>query len=188
MKRRTFLQSIGALGLSPMVPAPFLNAAPAAAATVAKDTYQWAEMIVRAHNKCNLGMLQRLLQIDNTTASALKSELLKNGVISAQANAYGMHTAVKPLYEGAFVRPSSEIGKLKTNLKASSENTETSGNNNRALEDKTESLSKPLESHSEAVESMSEEENTPLVDDENPDTLIEEETINEQETHERTSG
>jgi hypothetical protein len=56
-------------------------------------------------------MLERLLKVDGTTASALKSQLLENGVISAQANSFGIHSAVKPLYEGAFVKPSSQISK-----------------------------------------------------------------------------
>lgn len=154
MKRRTFLQSIGAIGLTPMMPAPLLSAAPAASAVVAKDTYMWAETIVRAHNKCNLGMLQRLLQIDNATASVLKSELLKNGVISAQANAYGMHSAIKPLYEGAFVRPTSEIGKLKNPLNTLEEKQ----NNISALEEVDESISDQVESVSETPESISEDE------------------------------
>lgn len=188
MKRRSFLKSIGALGLTPMMPIPALTASPAAATVVAKDTYMWAETIVRAHNKCNLGMLQRLLQIDNATASAIKSKLLENGVISAHANAYGMHTAVKPLYEGAFMRPTSEIGKLKTNLKTSPESVETNDSNINALNKETESVSESLESHSEEIESIPEEENTPLVDEENPDTLAKPEAESEQEIDERTIG
>lgn len=184
MKRRTFLQSIGAFGLTPMMPAPILNAVPAANAAVAKDTYMWAETIVRAHNKCNLGMLQRLLQIDNATASALKAQLLENGVISAQANAYGMHTAVKPLYEGAFLRPTSEIGKLKNPL-----NTKTKNHNDfKNIKTEDESFSDELESHSEPLDSNQEEENSPLEADENPATLASNETQDEQEIHDRTSG
>lgn len=57
-------------------------------------------------------MLQRLLQIDNATASVLKRQLLENGIISANANAYGMHTAVKPLYEGAFMNVSETSNKV----------------------------------------------------------------------------
>ena len=105
MDRRSFIKSLGAAGLLPVLPIPSaaITAAPAATPVVTAHTYQWAEMIVRAHNKCNLGMLQRLLQIDNAAAAVLKKQLLENGVISAHANAYGMHTAVKPLYEGAFM-------------------------------------------------------------------------------------
>lgn len=64
---------------------------------------------MRAHNKCSPGMLERLLKVDAATASALKAQLLEKGVISAHANAFGIHTASKPLYEGAFMRPSSQI-------------------------------------------------------------------------------
>lgn len=108
MNRRSFLKSIGAAGLLPALPIPSFAAAAttATAPVVSAHTYQWAEMIVRAHNKCNLGMLQRLLQLDSTTAAVVKNKLLENGIISAQANAYGMHTAVKPLYESAFMNVS----------------------------------------------------------------------------------
>jgi len=104
MKRRGFLKSVGALGLSSMLPVPSHSAAVPAAA-VPSGTYKWAEMIVRAHNKCTLGMLQRHLHLDAATASALKSQLVHGGVISARANAYGIHKAVKPLFDGAFLKP-----------------------------------------------------------------------------------
>ncbi|MEM7290734.1 MAG: hypothetical protein AAF412_10270 [Pseudomonadota bacterium] len=107
MDRRSFLKTIGAASLLPALPAPaFATAATSATPVVSVHTYQWAEMIVRAHNKCNLGMLQRLLQLDNASAAVVKNKLLENGVISAQSNAYGMHTAIKPLYEGAFTNVS----------------------------------------------------------------------------------
>lgn len=116
MKRRSLLKSLGALGVMPLVPSlptsALASAAPTVAnASVSSHTYKWAEMIVRAHNKCSPGMLERLLKVDGATASALKSQLLEKGVISANANSFGIHSAVKPLYEGAFVRPSSQISK-----------------------------------------------------------------------------
>jgi len=118
MKRRNLLKSLGAVGALPLVPSlpvSTMTTAPAnatnAVATVSEHTYKWAEMIVRAHSKCTPGMLERLLQVDTQTASALKSQLLKNGIINAKANAFGVHAAVNPLYEGAFVRPSSQISK-----------------------------------------------------------------------------
>jgi hypothetical protein len=116
MKRRNLLKSMGALSLMPLVPSLPASALASAAPTVATasvsgHTYKWAEMIVRAHNKCSPGMLERLLKVDGATASALKSQLLEKGVISAQANSFGIHSAVKPLYEGAFVKPSSQISK-----------------------------------------------------------------------------
>ncbi len=100
--------------MMPMVPVSSLIPAASATSTAASSaaslhTYKWAEMIVRAHKKCSPGMLERLLKVDAATASALKTQLLEKGVISAQANSFGIHSAVKPLYEGAFVRPSSEI-------------------------------------------------------------------------------
>lgn len=115
MKRRNLLKSLGALGLMPMVPSlpasAVASSTPVATATASAHHYKWAEMIVRAHNKISPGMLERLLKVDTATASALKSQLLEKGVISAQANSFGIHSAVKPLYEGAFVKPSSQITK-----------------------------------------------------------------------------
>ncbi len=115
MNRRQFLSSLAAFALAPAVRLPaFAGAAsaPVASAAVPAATYKWAETIVRAHNKCNLGMLQRLLALDPATAAALKSELLKNGVISTAKNAYGMHTAVKPLYTEVFPQVKSATEKL----------------------------------------------------------------------------
>lgn len=114
MKRRNLLKSIGALTIMPLIPALPATAITggvqsATTATISGQTYKWAEMIVRAHKKCSPGMLERLLKVDAATASALKTQLLEKGVISAQANSFGIHQAVKPLYEGAFVRPSSQI-------------------------------------------------------------------------------
>ena len=116
MDRRNFLKSIGATALLPAIPLPagaLASTAPAAAAApaITAHTYQWAEMIVRAHNKCNLGLLQRSLRIDASAATALKESLIKNGVVTAQANAYGIHTATKPLYEGAFMSVSDTVEK-----------------------------------------------------------------------------
>lgn len=117
MNRRNFLKSIGATALLPAIPMPAMATAAqapvaASAAAFSQHTYQWAEMIVRAHNKCNLGLLQRSLQLDATAASALKQALIKNGIVTAQANAYGIHTATKPLYEGAFMSVSETTEKV----------------------------------------------------------------------------
>jgi len=114
MDRRNFLKSIGATALLPAISTPatmLAQGVPAAAATPAftAHTYEWAKMIVRAHNKCNLGLLQRSLQVDPIAAAALKDSLIKNGIVTAQANAYGIHTATKPLYEGAFMNVSETV-------------------------------------------------------------------------------
>lgn len=148
----------------------------------------WAETIVRAHNKCNLGMLQRLLQIDNATASVLKTQLLENGVISAQVNAYGMHSAVKPLYEGAFIRPTSEIEKLKKAAKSFSSEEQNSSNDFNELSEEDESTTNQVDSDSEVIETNLNAEDLQLEEDEIPDTLSVEEIESEQEIHERTSG
>lgn len=190
MKRRSFLKSIGAFSLAPAMPVPSIGVSSAASVTVAKDTYQWAEMIVRAHNKCNLGMLQRLLQLDTATASALKSELLKNGVISAQANAYGMHAAIKPLYEGAFIRPTSEIKNAQRAMKSIQKKTirkKEKHNEINPIDDEAESKPEIVESFSEEVEANHKEMDLALEDNENTDTLVMDETECEQEAHERTS-
>ena len=109
MKRRDFIKSLGAaagaMGLAPMVPMSALASAP----SVPASTYAWAETIVRAHNSCTIPMLQRHLKLDIATANAVKSQLLKNGIISGKANAYGVHQAIKPLFEGAFIQPSNTI-------------------------------------------------------------------------------
>ena len=113
MDRRSFIKSIGAAGLLPALPIPSFAVAPVAASpAVSAHTYQWAELIVRAHNKFSPGMLQRSLRIDSAAASVLKEQLIKNGVLSAQANAYGIHAATKPLYEGAFISVSETAEKL----------------------------------------------------------------------------
>ena len=39
----------------------------------------------------------------------MKSSLIQNGVVHAQANAYGIHKATKPLYEGAFANVSETV-------------------------------------------------------------------------------
>lgn len=107
MKRRDLLKSLGAIGLLPVIPAPALNAIATTAPAVSTTTYKWAEMIVRAHSKSSLSMLQRHLRLDATAAKLVHTQLVQNGVIAAQANAYGMHTAAKPLYDGAFIKPNS---------------------------------------------------------------------------------
>ncbi len=119
MDRRNFLKSIGASALLPAIPVPSfaIPAAipatiPAAVPAFSSHTYQWAEMIVRAHNKCNLGLLQRSLHVNGSVAEALKSSLIKNGVVQSQANAYGIHKATKPLYENAFMKVSDTAEKI----------------------------------------------------------------------------
>lgn len=111
MNRRRFLQNLAALAAVPALPAvPALAISPAAKVNPA--TYRWAETIVRAHKSCNVAMLQRHLRIDLAAAEALKDQLLRNGVIAAQANSYGIHKAVKPLFDGAFPKPSVSFDEL----------------------------------------------------------------------------
>ncbi|MGI9351858.1 MAG: hypothetical protein ACR2O3_09870 [Rhizobiaceae bacterium] len=158
MDRRSFLKSVGAAGLLPALPIPsFAIPVPTAATAVSAHTYQWAEMIVRAHNKCNTGMLQRLLQVDTATASALKGQLLENGIINARANAYGIHTAVKPLYEGAFVSThethsaaTKVVEKIAGKLEEKLENEPKEDINIKALESETESSDESEEASFEA--------------------------------------
>ncbi len=114
MDRRKFLKTLGLAGLAPMLPSPILASVPnpAPAAIVPASTYKWAEVIVRAHNKCNLSMLERLLNLDPATAGALKTQLIENGVITATKSRYGIHSAVKPLYQEVFPRPQNPLDKL----------------------------------------------------------------------------
>ena len=108
---------MGATAVLPSLPLPATAlATPATTAAAAPaftaHTYQWAEMIVRAHNSCNIGLLQRSLLVDAAAASALKDSLITNGIVYPQANAYGIHKAVKPLYDGAFVSVSETSAKV----------------------------------------------------------------------------
>ncbi|MEM9280071.1 MAG: hypothetical protein AAGA76_16015 [Pseudomonadota bacterium] len=164
MDRRSFLKSIGAAGLLPALPIPSIAiATPSVAPAVSAHTYQWAEMIVRAHNKCNLGMLQRLLQIDNATATVLKKQLLENGIISAQANAYGMHTAIKPLYEGAFVNVSDTASKTVETasdfVEQITDNEEDFAENDPEFRDLDETGESELEAENASVETDPDNEN-----------------------------
>ena len=133
MKRRNFLKSMAAAAVAPVIPLPALSMGKAAIASpiVPSGTYIWAETIVRAHNNCSLAMLQRHLRIDASAAAALKSQLIRNGVISANANAYGMHKAVKPLLDSAFLKPIQPETGLKQSLVQS---------NDRANGDRIETL------------------------------------------------
>ncbi|MFD0915027.1 hypothetical protein ACFQ14_01250 [Pseudahrensia aquimaris] len=105
MKRRSFLQAIGAAALLPAMPKIASAKLAPTHAAVDPALYKWAEMIVRAHNQSSTGMLQRLLHMEAANANAMQAELIKQGVLVPKANAFGIHTAVKPLYEGAFVKP-----------------------------------------------------------------------------------
>lgn len=115
MKRRIFLQSLGAAALTPALPVSALaNLVPSAKLAVDPATYKWAETIVRAHNQSSVGMLQRLLHLDAGAATAMQNELVRKGVLVSKANSFGIHTAVKPLYEGAFVKPHNYIPDIDT--------------------------------------------------------------------------
>ena len=105
---KKLLQAIAATAFVPALPnITFAKTATVAGEAVNPATYKWAEMIVRAHNQSSVGMLQRLLHLDAGAASAMQSELVNRGVLVPIANEFGIHTAVKPLYEGAFVKPHS---------------------------------------------------------------------------------
>lgn len=99
----------GAAALSGFVPLSVLNSATAAASPgailPAGHIIKWAETIVRAHNSCTTAMLQRHLHLDAGVAQLLKNKLIADGVVVGQANAYGIHKAVKPLYDKAFMKP-----------------------------------------------------------------------------------
>ena len=116
MDRRKFIKSLGVTALLPAIPTPAFSLAtvnPATAAPLFSDhTYEWAKMIVRAHDKCNIGLLQRSLHIDPSAAEALKSALIRNGVVQSQANAYGIHKATEPLYREAFMNVSEPAKKV----------------------------------------------------------------------------
>ncbi len=181
MDRRSFLKSIGATALLPALPIPAGSLAAqssvaAGTAAFSQHTYQWAEMIVRAHNKCNLGLLQRSLQVDATAASALKQALIKNGIVHAQANAYGIHTATKPLYEGAFmsvseasekvIEAAEEISDFIEDTAEPTEKIQEIDHENNKLSAEPESNPEP----DQALDEGQEENKTSFIDDENQDT------------------
>ena len=116
MKRRQFLKSFAALGVAPMVSsmgggALALGKVSAGAPAVNAQAYQWAEVIVRAHKTSSLAMLQRHLKVDAAAAKALQNQLIRNGVIGAQANAYGLYQAKNPLFDGAFPKSTDVVTK-----------------------------------------------------------------------------
>ena len=111
MKRRDFLKSAFALGLapavSPLVPGMLQGAAAATnagpvASTVPIHIHQWAEIIVRARGSCDLAFLQSHLRANMTTVRTIHAELVRNGVISANANASGVYHALNPVGDGRF--------------------------------------------------------------------------------------
>ena len=137
MNRRSFIRSLGAASLLPMIPVPTFVASASAAVTpaISAHTYKWAELIVRAHNKFSPGMLQRSLRIDSATAHVLKEQLIQNGILSAQANAYGIHAATKPLYEGAFVSVSETADTISQVATKASEIVQESEENDETIEE-----------------------------------------------------
>lgn len=124
MDRRQFLKTVSALGLSSAMPIPVTIAAPApafASAGAEAMSYKWAEMIVRAHNKCSVPMLQRLLKISSSQAGRIQTLLLENGVLGSR-NAYGFYQASKPLYQELFPKPVSIADNLSAKLQDAVEN------------------------------------------------------------------
>lgn len=118
MDRRQFLKTASAVGLSTAVPIPVTIAAPTpafASASAEAMSYKWAEMIVRAHNKCSVPMLQRLLKISGSQAGRIQTLLLENGVLGSR-NAYGFYQASKPLYQELFPKPVSVADHLSNKL------------------------------------------------------------------------
>ena len=94
MKRRNFLQSLAAATTLPALPLNALaHAAPVAATS--NQPYLWASFVARVHNNCSPAKLQRLLKMDETTAKAVYSELIKTNVITPP-NAYGFSQAINP--------------------------------------------------------------------------------------------
>ncbi|MEM7068036.1 MAG: hypothetical protein AAF478_04055 [Pseudomonadota bacterium] len=172
MDRRSFIKSIGAAALLPVLPGPSIALAAAPAPAVSAHTYQWAEMIVRAHNKCNLGLLQRSLKINEAAASVLKSQLIENGVVTAQANAYGIHTATKPLYEGAFMNVSETVKEAAETVSKVTEKLSSNANQQEHLTTEEEGVLEPEsaeETESDQALAMANEEiDPPVGDDEIP--------------------
>ena len=117
---------MAAVGAVPMMPSLAIDALVAgnvaALSAVNMHTYKWAEVIVRAHKTSSLAMLQRHLKIDVAAAKALQNQLIRNGVIGAQANTYGLYQATTPLFDGAFPKPSNLLKSGRELLEKVSEN------------------------------------------------------------------
>ena len=129
MKRRSFLQSLAAAATLPALPFKALaSAAPTAAAL--DQPYLWATFVSRVHNNCSPAKLQRLLKMDEGTAKAVYSELIKNNVITPP-NAYGFSQAVNPYPQATMlnnapktVAKTVETQRVKPKLKAETEEKE----------------------------------------------------------------
>lgn len=113
MNRRHFLQAIGALAAAPAISPLMPATAGTGVVTVPAATLRWAEVIVRAHKSCTPAMLQRTLSVSPAVAEAVQSKLIANGVLGAQANAWGMYRATNPLFDGIFPKPDVVVSKAK---------------------------------------------------------------------------
>ncbi len=127
MNRRSFLKSLGALGLAPALPVPVLASA-GQTVMFSASQYRWAETITRAQNRCSAAQLESALGLPRAAAEALKSKLVENGVVHGYADATGFHRAAKPLYENllkGYVEPARYVSqKISTseNLESVSQN------------------------------------------------------------------
>ncbi len=114
MKRRQFIKTLAAVGAAPVISsvsggALALGKMSTVVPAVNAYTYKWAEVIVRAHKTSSLAMLQRHLKIDASAAKVLQNQLIRNGVIGANANGYGLYQAKNPLFDGAFPKPANVV-------------------------------------------------------------------------------
>lgn len=157
MKRRDLLKSLGAIGSLPFLPSVPTLANAGSSLGITANTYKSAELIARAHSTCSLGMLKRLLKIDAASAELVKSQLIKNGVISAHANAYGLHTPLNPLYRGAFIKAPTKLLDAIETAKTRVNTTTDKSKNFSENDNEDNHLIEVDESNSEQVESISED-------------------------------
>ncbi len=94
MNRREFNTSLAAVAAAPFLPLP--GAAASRSAVVPAGTYAWAQLIVRAQNKCSPAMLAQHLRIAPDTAHHLFNDLLRDGVLRAPG-ATGIAKAALPI-------------------------------------------------------------------------------------------
>lgn len=120
MQRRSFLTALASVGLTPNLPFSGMAKAAVAPSVAALDHLKAAQIIVRAHNRCSVPMLQRLLKLDAGMAQDVQGILIERGVITAPGTA-GLSTAINPSNLDVFLPGSSARAGIEKHVKAAVE-------------------------------------------------------------------
>ncbi len=83
MKRRSFMQMIGAALTLPMMPTSALAAAKPAAVAVPSQARYWAVYMNSLHGECTPRALQTMLNVPAETAKSYLNQLVADGVVKA---------------------------------------------------------------------------------------------------------